>query len=158
MPELNALLTSMEQYDMTVQYLSVSNAPSRQYNLSRSTTVTIHIVQSSKILKVMGHIILLDKEKIPRNAEYNFLDRAQILVDKWRDIMHPDQPMDIAEGKPENGDGMEVNMAVVEVGIGGPRVAVDGDVLVEWQVRLFERKDMLANISQSILCYSPMGA
>lgn len=129
MPELNALLTSIEQYDnMTIQYLSVSNAPFRQHDLLHSTIVTIHIVQSSKILKVMRHIIFLDKE-IPRNAEYNFLERAQVLVDKWRDIMHRDQPKDIAEGKTENGDGMEVNMAVVEVG--GPWVVVDGDVSVE---------------------------
>ncbi|KIM71922.1 hypothetical protein PILCRDRAFT_830073 [Piloderma croceum F 1598] len=109
MHELNTLLTCIEQYDnMTIQYLL-----------------------SSRILKVMRHITLLDEEKMPRNAEYNFLGRAQVLVDKWRNIMHPDQPKDAVEEKTENGDGTAVDMTAVEVGVGGSWVVVNGDALFE---------------------------
>ena len=132
MPELNTLLTSIEQYDkMTIQYLLVSNAPFWQYDLLHNTIVTIHIVQFSKIRKVMRRITLLDEEKIPRNAEFNFHGRAQILVDKWCNIMHPNQPKDAAEGKTENDDETTVNMAAVEVDVGGSWVMVNGDALVE---------------------------
>jgi hypothetical protein len=98
---------------------------------SFSTIVTIYIVQSSKILKVMRHIIRLDKEKIPRNAEYDFLGRAQILVDKWLDIMHTDQLKATAESKTENDHGTEVNVDAAEVGVLGSWVVVNADVLVE---------------------------
>jgi hypothetical protein len=132
MPELNTLLTSIEQYDkMTIQYLLVSNASFWQYDLLHSTIVTIHIVQFSKIRKVMQRITLLDEEKIPRNAEFNFHGRAQILVDKWRNIMHPNQPKDAAEGKTENGDETAVNMSAMEMDVGGSWVMVNGDALVE---------------------------
>jgi hypothetical protein len=79
----------------------------------------------------MRHITRLEEEKIPRNAEYNFIGRAQILVDKWGNIMHPDQPKDAAEEKTESGDGTAVNMAAVEVGVGGSWVVIDRDALVE---------------------------
>ncbi|KZP26473.1 hypothetical protein FIBSPDRAFT_1040739 [Athelia psychrophila] len=55
MPQLDALFTSVEQYDkMSIEYLSFS-----------------------KIGKVMRHISTLKADNIPLNAKYNFLTRAQ---------------------------------------------------------------------------------
>lgn len=59
MPSADALLKTVEDYDkMEIKYL-----------------------QFSKIAKVMRHITGLDG--IPRNDEFKFSDRAQVLVDKW---------------------------------------------------------------------------
>ena len=59
MPSADTLLKTVEDYDkMEIKYL-----------------------QFSKIAKVMRHITGL--EGIPRNDEFKFSDRAQVLVDKW---------------------------------------------------------------------------
>ncbi|TFK53769.1 hypothetical protein OE88DRAFT_1626490 [Heliocybe sulcata] len=65
MPDLDKLFTAVEQYDnMTLQYL-----------------------QFSKIGKVMRHIVALEKDKVPRDDEFKFRDRAKVLVDRWHEIL-----------------------------------------------------------------------
>jgi hypothetical protein len=84
------------------------------------------IAQFSKIGKVMRHIAALTDDKVPRNAEYNFLGRAQTLVDKWHDILNSNKPKNTAEGKTENGDGTEVDMGAMEVDVGGSAAVANG--------------------------------
>ena len=43
--------------------------------------------QFSKIGKVMRHIHVLPDEKVPRDDEFKFRERAKVLVDKWHDIL-----------------------------------------------------------------------
>jgi hypothetical protein len=42
--------------------------------------------QFSKIGKVMRHINALSADKVPRDDEFKFRDRAKTLVDKWHEI------------------------------------------------------------------------
>jgi hypothetical protein len=72
------------------------------------------INQFSKIGKVMRHIAALGEDKVPRNAEFNFLGRAQTLVDKWHDILNSNKPRTSAGGNTENGDGTEVDMGAAD--------------------------------------------
>jgi len=66
MPALDQLFKTIESYDkMNIQYL-----------------------QFSKIGKVMRHVTALEEDKVPRDAEYKFRDRAKSLVDKWHMILH----------------------------------------------------------------------
>ena len=44
--------------------------------------------QFSKIGKVMRHIYNLPEDKLPRNAEFKFKERAKTLVEKWHDILN----------------------------------------------------------------------
>ncbi|KAJ3491935.1 hypothetical protein NLI96_g351 [Meripilus lineatus] len=74
MPHLDELFTTVENYDkMSVSYLSFS-----------------------KIGKVMRHIHALPAEKVPRDEEFKFRERANVLVLKWHDIINanknPSQP------------------------------------------------------------------
>ncbi|KAJ7082123.1 hypothetical protein C8R44DRAFT_862652 [Mycena epipterygia] len=64
MPVLNALFTTIEAYPMNVDYLNFS-----------------------KIGKVMRHINLLESNKLLRDEEFHFHDRAKALVDKWWQIV-----------------------------------------------------------------------
>ena len=48
--------------------------------------------QFSKIGKVMRHIHVLTDEKVPRDAEFKFRERAKVLVDKWHDILKATDP------------------------------------------------------------------
>ncbi|THH06047.1 hypothetical protein EW145_g4357 [Phellinidium pouzarii] len=59
-PGLDVLFNKVEEFDMTIKYL-----------------------QYSKIGKVMRHIAALDADKVPRDDQYKFKDRAQALVNKW---------------------------------------------------------------------------
>ncbi|KAJ6580383.1 hypothetical protein DFH09DRAFT_979145, partial [Mycena vulgaris] len=43
--------------------------------------------QFSKIGKVMRHIHLLEENRIPRDDEFKFRERAKALVDKWHEIL-----------------------------------------------------------------------
>lgn len=43
--------------------------------------------QFSKIGKVMRHIAALTADKVPRDDEFKFRDRAKVLVDKWQRIL-----------------------------------------------------------------------
>ncbi|KAH9932487.1 uncharacterized protein B0H18DRAFT_26786 [Fomitopsis serialis] len=64
-PAFDQLFSTVENYqNMTIQYLTFS-----------------------KIGKVMRHINALPKERVPRDDEYHFKDRAKALVDKWHDIL-----------------------------------------------------------------------
>ncbi|PSS38004.1 hypothetical protein PHLCEN_2v144 [Hermanssonia centrifuga] len=66
MPALDTLFTTVESYDgMSIQYLTFS-----------------------KIGKVMRHIHALAPEKVSRDEEFKFRDRAKALVDKWHDILN----------------------------------------------------------------------
>jgi hypothetical protein len=66
----------------------------------------------------MRHIAALSEDKVPRNAEYNFLGRAQIL--------NSNKPKN-AEGKTENGDGTEVDMGAVDMDVGTSSAVANGD-------------------------------
>ncbi|KAG5640837.1 hypothetical protein DXG03_006877 [Asterophora parasitica] len=72
MPNLDALFTTVESYDsMTVAHL-----------------------QFSKIGKVMRHITLLKPDRLPRDAEFRFRDRAQALVERWQTQLGTREPKD----------------------------------------------------------------
>jgi len=96
MPQMDELFTSVEQYgNMTIQYLSFS-----------------------KIGKVMRHIAALSEDKVPRNDEYDFLARAQTLVDRWHDILNHNKPKNGTDrAKTENGDGTEVDKGAMDVDV-----------------------------------------
>jgi hypothetical protein len=66
----------------------------------------------------MRHIAALPEDKVPRNAEFNFLGRAQTLVDKWHEILNSSKSKGAPEGKAENGDGTEVDTGAMEVDAG----------------------------------------
>ncbi|KAI0358717.1 Tudor/PWWP/MBT [Trametes cingulata] len=73
MPGLDTLFSTVENYDnMTIEYLTFS-----------------------KIGKVMRHIHALSDDKVPRDDEFKFRERAKVLVDKWHDILK-------ANGAPES--------------------------------------------------------
>ncbi|KAF9456049.1 hypothetical protein BDZ94DRAFT_1276644 [Collybia nuda] len=69
-PSLDTLFTTVETYDkISVQYL-----------------------QFSKIGKVMRHIAVLTDDKVPRDAEYHFRERAKSLVDRWHQVLNANKP------------------------------------------------------------------
>ncbi|KAF5348117.1 hypothetical protein D9756_010760 [Leucocoprinus leucothites] len=70
MPGIDALFTTVENYDK----------------------ITIEYLQFSKIGKVMRHIAVLADEKVPRNAEFKFKERADALVKKWQQILNANKP------------------------------------------------------------------
>ncbi|KAI0364417.1 Tudor/PWWP/MBT, partial [Pilatotrama ljubarskyi] len=73
MPGLDQLFSTVENYEnMTIEYLTFS-----------------------KIGKVMRHIHALSDDKVPRDDEFKFRERAKVLVDKWHDILK-------ANGAPES--------------------------------------------------------
>jgi hypothetical protein len=77
----------------------------------------------------MKHIAALNEDKVPRNAEYNFLGRAQALVHRWSsDIVNPNKPKNAAEEKTEGGEGTEVNMGAVGMDVGGSSAVANGNV------------------------------
>ncbi|EIM80969.1 uncharacterized protein STEHIDRAFT_161976 [Stereum hirsutum FP-91666 SS1] len=66
MPACDELFTTIEQYDnMNIGYL-----------------------QFSKIGKVMRHIFMQPPQKIPRDDEFKFRDRANVLVEKWHGLVN----------------------------------------------------------------------
>ncbi|EMD33848.1 hypothetical protein CERSUDRAFT_117909 [Gelatoporia subvermispora B] len=78
MPGLDRLFSTVESYDgMNIQYL-----------------------QFSKIGKVMRHIYALTPEKVPRDDEFKFRDRAKSLVDKWQGILNAHKANGAPESKP----------------------------------------------------------
>ncbi|KAI0644711.1 hypothetical protein C8Q79DRAFT_790447 [Trametes meyenii] len=73
MPTLDQLFSTVETYEnMTIEYLTFS-----------------------KIGKVMRHIHALSDDKVPRDDEFKFRERAKVLVDKWHDVLK-------ANGAPES--------------------------------------------------------
>ncbi|KAJ8502613.1 hypothetical protein ONZ45_g11592 [Pleurotus djamor] len=70
MPAMNILFSTIESYDaMSIQYL-----------------------QFSKIGKVMRHIAALESERVPRDGEFAFRERAKALVDRWHLILNKSAP------------------------------------------------------------------
>ncbi|RDX55244.1 hypothetical protein OH76DRAFT_880528 [Lentinus brumalis] len=75
MPALDQLFSTVENYpNMTMEYLLFS-----------------------KIGKVMRHIYVLADEKVPRDDEFKFRERAKVLVDKWHDIAKTNGASDSAK-------------------------------------------------------------
>ncbi|THU87098.1 hypothetical protein K435DRAFT_354999 [Dendrothele bispora CBS 962.96] len=67
MPGMDQLFAAIESYDkMNIEYL-----------------------QFSKIGKVMRHITALDADRVPKDEEFKFRERAKTLVDKWHQILGP---------------------------------------------------------------------
>ncbi|KAK2464792.1 hypothetical protein APHAL10511_003210 [Amanita phalloides] len=95
MPILDNLFTTVENYErINIQYLSFS-----------------------KIGKVMRHIAVLPEDKVPRDGEYKFRERAKALVDKWHQILNANKSnggesgSNGKTGEGEKGEeGMEVEM------------------------------------------------
>ncbi|KAJ7683207.1 hypothetical protein B0H17DRAFT_1074379 [Mycena rosella] len=71
MPEFDALFTIIEQYqNMSVTYLTFS-----------------------KIRKVMRRICFLHPNKVPRDDEFRFRDRAKVLMNQWHQLrLNPNPP------------------------------------------------------------------
>ena len=85
----------------------------------------------------MRHIHVLSDEKVPRDAEFKFRERAKVLVDKWHDILkangaaEPAKPAAngarkaadseeaTANGKAENGGDSKADAAKSEDGPNG---------------------------------------
>jgi hypothetical protein len=87
MPNIDALFTTVENYDkITIEYLQV-----RFFTLLSSVLANVFL-QFSKIGKVMRHIAVLSDEKVPRNAEFQFKERADALVKKWQQILNANKP------------------------------------------------------------------
>ncbi|KAK7017745.1 hypothetical protein R3P38DRAFT_2985226 [Favolaschia claudopus] len=87
MPNVDALFTTIESYeDITIAYLTFS-----------------------KIGKVMRHIHLLEPNRVPRDDEYHFRDRAKALVDKWQGILATSKAETAAEGVTEGTAKMDIN-------------------------------------------------
>ncbi|KAF8625302.1 hypothetical protein AX15_005435 [Amanita polypyramis BW_CC] len=100
MPALNNLFTTVENYDkINIQYLSFS-----------------------KIGKVMRHIAILPEEKVPRDAEFKFRDRAKALVDKWHQILNAGKPNgDTVTAPTSNGMGDKGTEQTNEPGTDAPK-------------------------------------
>ncbi|EKM54777.1 uncharacterized protein PHACADRAFT_258859 [Phanerochaete carnosa HHB-10118-sp] len=78
MPGFDQLFRTVEEYDnMSIQYLTFS-----------------------KIGKVMRHIHALSTDKVPRDDEFKFRERAKTLVDKWHDILSASKASEGAVRKP----------------------------------------------------------
>lgn len=98
MPGLDQLFTTVENYDqMNIHYLSVS-ASVISVSLFQFLILLFH--QHSKIGKVMRHIAILEPEKVPRDAEFHFRERAKALVDKWHQILNANKPNGSENGGP----------------------------------------------------------
>nr|GAT55581.1 predicted protein [Mycena chlorophos] len=83
MPDMDDLFTEIEEYDeMSVEYLAFS-----------------------KINKVMRHVHLLEPERVPRDAEFRFRDRAKVLVDRWTEMLNEDKG---------EGEGGEADLTMME--------------------------------------------
>jgi hypothetical protein len=98
MPDMDKLFTTIETYNMTFENLSVRILP---VFLCPPLTFVGISSQFSKIGKVMRHIAKLDDSALPRNSEFNFLSRAQTLVDKWAALA---SSQDKTNGDAEPGD------------------------------------------------------
>lgn len=108
MPTLDALFTTVESYDkISVQYL-----------------------QFSKIGKVMRHITLLPDDKVPRDDEFKFRDRAKALVDQWHQVLNANKPNGSESGAAGTTNGapapkMEKNGATDEAGVTEAAAAIN---------------------------------
>lgn len=51
----------------------------------------------------MRHIAALGEDKVPRDAEFRFRDRAKALVEKWHLVLNANKPTDSEGGIGANG-------------------------------------------------------
>lgn len=109
---MDELFRTLEQHDMTIYHLAVSV-------VNCSSSITVFIVQFSKIGKVMRHIAALSEDKIPRNDKYDFGARAQTLVDGWYEILNRGFRVTnyANRAEAENCDGTEVYKDAVDVDV-----------------------------------------
>ena len=91
MAPYDELFSSIESYDkMNLQYL-----------------------QYSKIGKIMRYITRLTDDKVPRDDEFKFRERAKALVDKWHQLLNANKSNGLDAGA--NGKmGKEDDAAVVK--------------------------------------------
>lgn len=91
MDAIDQLLTTVESYDkMTVKYLTVRFLDLLTHIPSMSNFLTFtprFLEQFSKIGKVMKHIIALPEDRIPRDSEFKFRQRAAALVEVWQGVV-----------------------------------------------------------------------
>ncbi|KAL7281370.1 hypothetical protein ACG7TL_004680 [Trametes sanguinea] len=112
MPTLDQLFSTVESYNnMTIEFLTVSLSPTIPQILRflppcfagnawhgvfpRGSLRHLSPFVFSKIGKVMRHIYALSDDKVPRDDEFKFRERAKVLVDKWHDVLK-------ANGAPES--------------------------------------------------------
>jgi hypothetical protein len=113
MPVVDALFTSIEQYDkMIMPYLQVC---AHIFLLSGHSSSFVR--QFSKIGKVMRRITSLPSESLLRDDEFNFKKRASALVEKWHEILSTNKVNGSADGltSKEDGDAPKVNGGSPEV-------------------------------------------
>jgi len=83
MPALDALFTTIEQYDkMNARYLQVRTLWGLLAN-----GISHCRPQYSKIGKVMRLITALPSKKVPRDGKFRFKARANALIDQWHQIL-----------------------------------------------------------------------
>ncbi|EJD02697.1 Tudor/PWWP/MBT [Fomitiporia mediterranea MF3/22] len=81
MQGVDSLFQQVEEFDISLKYL-----------------------QYSKIGKVMRHIAALEVDKVPRDDEFKFKDRAQALVNKWHNTVHKQNGSAEPPASTANGD------------------------------------------------------
>ena len=75
--------------------------------------INIQYLQFSKIGKVMRHITVLTDDKVPRDDEFKFRERAKALVDQWHQVLNANKSNGLGVGT--NGKmGKEDDAAVVK--------------------------------------------
>ncbi|RPD58669.1 hypothetical protein L227DRAFT_504863 [Lentinus tigrinus ALCF2SS1-6] len=114
-PALDQLFSTVENYPhMTMEYLLFS-----------------------KIGKVMRHIYILPDDRVPRDDEFKFRERAKVLVDKWHDIAKTNGASDFAKPatngtrKAADAEDTGVNGAETEEHSIKPESDVKPDVIVK---------------------------
>jgi hypothetical protein len=86
----NKIFTDVENYtQMEFRQLQVY----RPHRPQRFPDFLINCHQETKIGKVMRHIAHADEDKLPRNADFNFKERAAKMVDAWQAIAEREQKL-----------------------------------------------------------------
>lgn len=94
--------------------------------------INIQYLQFSKIGKVMRHIAVLPDDKVPRDEEFRFRDRAKALVEQWHQILNANKPS-VTNGTDnsvkEKVDGVDADQGVAEMDLNvkGQDVTIEPD-------------------------------
>ena len=99
----------------------------------------------------MRHIAVLPAEKVPRDTEFNFRDRAKALVDKWHQILNANKPNGAEASAPmANGKGDEGDKGAAP-GSDGPKELANPQALEKEAVHLSEpqAEDQLMGVDTS---------